>query len=187
MEASLPGARRDTITRLAKAGMAAALGAFGLLVALDNLVDYDTNFAFVRHVLSMDTVFPNGGLTWRAFRDPAWWRAAYALIIAGEALTGLLFLVGGVQLLRALRAPAGRFDAAKGWVVAGAAAGFGVWFAGFMLVGGEWFQMWQSSTWNGQEAAFRFVMTILVVLIFINQPEREANQQEHADHGTLSR
>jgi hypothetical protein len=27
--------------------------------------------------------------------------------------------------------------------------------------------------WNGQEAAFRFYMTILAVLIFVNQPDGE--------------
>jgi predicted small integral membrane protein len=31
--------------------------------------------------------------------------------------------------------------------------------------------MWQSPMWNGQEAAFRFYMTILAVLIFVNQPD----------------
>ncbi len=29
--------------------------------------------------------------------------------------------------------------------------------------------MWQSKTWNGQQAAFRFYMTLLAVLIFVNQ------------------
>jgi predicted small integral membrane protein len=45
-----------------------------------------------------------------------------------------------------------------------------VWFFGFMVVGGEWFSMWQSPTWNGQEAAFRFYMTILAVLIPMQLP-----------------
>jgi predicted small integral membrane protein len=31
--------------------------------------------------------------------------------------------------------------------------------------------MWHSQ-WNGQDAAFRFYMSILGVLIFVNQPER---------------
>lgn len=51
--------------------------------------------------------------------------------------------------------------------------GFLVWFFGFMVIGGEWFGMWQSSTWNGQEAAFKFYMTMLAVLIYVNQPDRE--------------
>jgi predicted small integral membrane protein len=31
--------------------------------------------------------------------------------------------------------------------------------------------MWQSQTWNGQEAAFRFYVTILAALIFVNQQD----------------
>jgi predicted small integral membrane protein len=29
--------------------------------------------------------------------------------------------------------------------------------------------MWQSRIWNGEEGAFRFYLTILAVLIFVNQ------------------
>ena len=70
-------------------------------------------------------------------------------------------------------APAAGFQRAKVWLAAGATLGFGVWFFGFMVVGGEFFAMWQSKTWNGQEAAFRFYMTLLGVLIFVNQPDSE--------------
>ncbi len=42
-----------------------------------------------------------------------------------------------------------------------------------MVVGGEYFAMWQSKTWNGQEAAFRFYITMLAVLIFVMQPDGE--------------
>jgi len=153
--------------------MPLAFGLSGLLVAVDNLLDYDTNFEFVRHVFSLDTSFEKGRLRERAVLDPAWWRAGYAVIILGEAVMGVLFLIGGVQLLRALRAPASRFDGQKSWSILGATAGFAVWFVGFMLVGGEWFQMWQSPQWNGQEAAFRFYMPLMAGLIFIALPERE--------------
>ncbi len=46
---------------------------------------------------------------------------------------------------------------------------------GFMVVGGEWFMMWQSAVWNGQEAAFRFYVTLLGVLIYVNQRDTEAD------------
>ena len=64
-------------------------------------------------------------------------------------------------------------DAAKKRVIVGATVGFLVWFFGFMVIGGEWFLMWQSDTWNGQDAAFKFYMAILGVLIFVNQPDRD--------------
>jgi len=56
-------------------------------------------------------------------------------------------------------------------VVAGVLAAFLIWFFGFMVIAGEWFAMWQSATWNGQEPAFRFYVTALAVLIFVNQPD----------------
>ena len=33
--------------------------------------------------------------------------------------------------------------------------------------------MWQPHQWNGQEAAFKFYMAILGVLIFLNQPDTD--------------
>ena len=42
-------------TRITKVVMVASLALFALLVTFDNLTDYDTNYAFVSHVLSMDT------------------------------------------------------------------------------------------------------------------------------------
>jgi predicted small integral membrane protein len=103
--------------------------------------------------------------------SPALWQAGYALIIAGEGLTGAVFAVAAVVLGRRLRSDAAVFNQAKRFVFVAAVLGFVVWFFGFMVVGGEWFQMWQSAMWNGQEAAFRFYMTILAVLIFVSQPD----------------
>ena len=78
------------VLRLAKAAMVAALAAFALIVAYNNVVDYDSNYQFVRHVLSMDTIFPDSVLRSRAIDNETVWRAAYALIIAAEAAAGVL-------------------------------------------------------------------------------------------------
>ncbi len=155
--------------RIAKIVMVGSLGIFALLVTLNNLTDYNTNYQFVSHVLSMDTSFPGNRLFYRRVMSPDSWRAAYALIILGEGLTGLLLAMATVALLRHVRADATDFNRAKRLVYVGAALGFLMWFFGFMVVGGEWFQMWQSQTWNGQQAAFRVYITILVVLILVNQ------------------
>jgi predicted small integral membrane protein len=161
------------IVRLAKVLMTAALAAFAFIVTYDNIVDYGSNYEFVKHVLSMDTTFPGNKLMHRAITDESVWRFAYAAIIAAEGLTCLLLAIGVLMLLLALPAPAARFNRAKAWTIAGATVGFGVWFFGFMVVAGEYFAMWQSQTWNGQEAAFRFYMALLGVLIFVNQPDAE--------------
>lgn len=37
--------------------MIAALAAFAFIVTYDNIVDYNSNYEFMRHVLSMETTF----------------------------------------------------------------------------------------------------------------------------------
>ena len=155
------------VVRLSEPVMVAGLALFALLVAADNLADYGSNEAFVRHVLAMDTTFPQNALRWRAITDPGLQAAAYWLIIAAEALTGALFAVAALAMAARLRAPEAEFRAAESWVAAGAAVAFALWFVGFMVVGGEWFLMWQSSTWNGQEAAFRFYLTVLAAGAYV--------------------
>jgi predicted small integral membrane protein len=147
--------------------------AFALLVAYNNIVDYDSNYQFVRHVLSMDTIFPDSSLRSRAIDSEAMWRAAYGLIIATEALTGLLLALGAVVLLGRLTAPGKTFNQAKLWAVAGLTVGFCLWFFGFVAIGGEYFAMWQSKLWNGQDASFRIAGAMLAALIFVSLPDGE--------------
>ncbi|MBT1154010.1 DUF2165 domain-containing protein [Aminobacter anthyllidis] len=161
------------VWRLSKIVMCLCLAAFAFLVAFGNITDYGSNFAFVQHVLSMDTTFPGNALMYRSITNPTLWSIGYWLIICGEALTCVLFLIAALKLWQARKGSGRQFDDAKGFVVIGATMGFLVWFLGFMVVGGEWFAMWQSSTWNGQEAAFKFYMTMLAVLIFVNQPDHD--------------
>ncbi len=159
--------------RLSKIILCLCLAAFALLVAFGNITDYGSNFAFVQHVLSMDTTFPGNKLMYRAITNEALWHAAYWLIIMGEALTCILFLTGAWHLWQARHQTSAAFNRAKRFAVIGATMGFLVWFFGFMVVGGEWFAMWQSQTWNGQDAAFKFYVAILGVLIYLNQPDAD--------------
>ena len=157
--------------RIAKITMIAALAAYALIVAYDNIVDYGSNYEFVSHVLSMDTTFEGNQLKHRAISNETMWRAAYVMIIAVEGLTGLLLGLGALALVRRLRAPADIFNKAKVWSVAGLVVGFGLWFGGFLVIAGEYFAMWQSKVWNGQEAAFRITAVILGVLIYVSLPD----------------
>jgi predicted small integral membrane protein len=159
------------VARIVKVTMVAALATFALIVAYDNIADYDSNYEFVRHVLSMDTTFGASVLKSRAISDETVWHAAYALIIAVEGITGLLLAFGALALLRRLRSPAAIFNSAKIWAVAGLGTGFGLWFFGFLVIAGEYFAMWQSKIWNGQEAAFRITAVILAVLIYVSLPD----------------
>src|SRR5258705_5009308 len=115
------------LIRLAKVAMIASLAAYAFIVAYDNIVDYQSNYEFVRHVLSMDTTFHGNALMHRAISNESIWSLAYALIIAIEGSTALLLVVGALVLLNRLRAPAEVFNRSKVWAVAGCTVGFGLW------------------------------------------------------------
>jgi predicted small integral membrane protein len=164
------------IARYAKIVMSLSLAAFLLLVTFDNLTDYGSNFQFVRHVMSMDTTFPGNALTYRAVTTPALWHLAYAIIIVSQAAAGILYLWGAVRLFQARHAPGAVFNQAKRCVIAASLLGFVIFFFMFMVIGGEWFSMWQSKDYNAQEAAFRFYMAVLGVLIFVCLPDGDLAQ-----------
>jgi len=159
--------------RAAKAATVAAVALFASLVTFGNVTDYNTNFAFVEHVLAMDTIFPFSTIKYRAITSPALHHAAYDLIIAVEAVIALLCWIGAAALTRRLRADAAAFNRAKTFAMLGLTLGFLLWQVGFMSIGGEWFGMWQSQQWNGVPSAFRFVVTIIAVLIFVAMPDQE--------------
>ena len=164
------------ILRVCKSIVCFSLAIFALLVCLNNLMDYGSNYAFVQHTLSMDTVFPDNTLKYRAILDPFIWSLAYGLIIFAEFLTGILLLIGAISLLKNIHSRVA-FTRAKNWVYLGCLAGFLLWFFGFIVIGGEWFCMWQSEKWNGVEAAFRFVVLIMFALLFTAMPESENDKQ----------
>jgi predicted small integral membrane protein len=159
------------LTRYAKIVMSAGLAVLCLLVAFGNINDYGTNYLAVQHVMSMDTTFSGNALMYRSITSPTLWHLCYALIIAAEAVAGILFLAGAIRLWQVRAAPGMVFNQAKGLIVAAALTAFLLWFFGFTVVAGEWFAMWQSQTWNFQQAAFRFVLTVLAVLIFVSLPD----------------
>lgn len=161
------------VIRAAKIVMVAAIALFATLVAFGNTTDYGTNLAFVQHVLSMDTIFPHSEIRYRAITSPALHHLGYAAIIATEAAIAVLCWAGAVIMLRRVKADAATFNRGKAVAVCGLVLGFLLWQVGFMTIGGEWFGMWESQQWNGVQSAFRFVMVIVGVLIFVAMKDEE--------------
>lgn len=161
------------IIHYCKAALVAIAAFFFSIIAFDNIVDYNSNWLFVQHVLGMDTVFPDSTLKWRAITNPTLQRLAYWAIIAWEAATAIVLWVGVARLLGAAGSNAA-FARAKTAATVGLTMGFLLYGVGFVIVGGEWFAMWQSQTWNGQQKAFEFIGMIGVVLIVLLIPERDA-------------
>ena len=157
--------------RLVKAVLLAAMGFFFTLVVFNNTTDFDSNYQFVRHVLMMDSTFPGNRGMWRAINAPWVHIAFYLGIIAWEFLNMVLCYWGAIALFRTLRAPDATFQRAKSIGILALTSGMLQWFIAFLCVGAEWFLMWQSKTWNGQEAAFRMFAIEGIVLAILLIPE----------------
>jgi predicted small integral membrane protein len=153
--------------------LVAGIALFYTLVVFNNLTDFNSNYQFVRHVLTMDSTFPGNHGMWRALPSPAFHMVFYISIIVWEAATMILLWWGSVRLLRGLRLPALAFNLAKRAAVMALTLSMLMWLVAFLSVGAEWFLMWQSHTWNGQEPAFRMFAVVGLVLLILLQPESE--------------
>jgi predicted small integral membrane protein len=158
--------------RLSQLSLVVAAAVFTTLVAFNNLTDYGSNYQYVQHVLSMDTTFPGNDGMWRSITSPALHHAAYAFIITVECVVAVLLWVGAVRLWRA-RADAAAFRRAKAAAIWGLTGGILLWFGGFMAVGGEWFLMWQSEAWNGQDESAMFATLFGIILLYLVHHESD--------------
>ncbi|MBN8726295.1 MAG: DUF2165 domain-containing protein [Xanthomonadales bacterium] len=157
--------------RLSKIAVVAAIALWLGLVAFGNITDYGSNWPFVQHVLAMDTVFPDARIRWRAISAPWLQHAAYLAIILAESLAAILCGIGAVRMWRARRASAAAFHHAKAPAVLGLTLGVLLWLGAFMAIGGEWFGMWMSADWNATASAFRFVVVLMLALLYLGQRE----------------
>jgi predicted small integral membrane protein len=158
--------------RISKLLLVAGIALFYVLVVFNNVTDFGSNWLFVQHVLAMDTTFPGNHGMWRALPQPGVELAFYLSIIAWEIVTMALLAWAVVKLGRALHGTDEGFQRAKGVAVVALTASLLMWLIAFLAVGGEWFLMWQSKVWNGQEEAFRMFTVIGIVLVYLVQPEK---------------
>ena len=161
------------IPRWAKIALVAGAALFYTLIVFNNLTDPDSNYQFVRHVLRMDTTFPGNRGMWKAINAPWIHVAFYVGIIAWEVVTTVLLWWGALRMLRARCAAAGEFHAAARLAQTGLAVSLLMWLVAFLAVGGEWFLMWQSPAWNGQQAAARNFAVVALVMLIVGQRETE--------------
>jgi predicted small integral membrane protein len=143
------------------------------LIAFGNMTDYETNHQFVVHVLAMDTTFQSPNMMWRAITSPTLVTIVYVAIIVWETVAALVLIAATVAWVRTF---GGRGTVASARRLS--SIGWLMWLAlfagGFVAIGGEWFQMWQSQDWNGLDAAMRNVLIAGVALILNHLPALES-------------
>jgi predicted small integral membrane protein len=151
---------------LAATVLTATVALYMTLVAFGNITDFGTNQQFVQHVLSMDTTFKDPDLMWRAVESPTLHNAAYVAIIAWETLAASVLLAATWFWITGLRRNA--YDRARAASTVGLVMMLLLFGMGFLAIGGEWFAMWQSSDWNGLDAAARNVALAAFTLLLVH-------------------
>ncbi len=154
--------------RAMQLALALGLSLYFSLVCLNNLLDWSSNFAFVEHVLSMDTILPESSLAWRSITSPFLHHLCYGFIIAVEGLIAGLCLGGWRAMVHTARSPSRDFKQAKHLLLWGLVSAYTLWFIGFVAIGSEWFAMWQSKIWNGKSTAMDITLVCLGSFLIIS-------------------
>ncbi|KAB8039038.1 DUF2165 family protein [Silvanigrella paludirubra] len=146
------------------------------IVTLNNVLDYSSNFNFVKHVLLMDTTFKNNELMWRSISSPNIHTLFYIGLIFFEAMISILAWIGSFCMIKNYKLSAKKFHNSKKLAVISLILSLVMWSLFFMTIGGEWFLMWQSPTWNGLAVARPMFLIVGITLLFIIKKDDEKNE-----------
>ncbi len=159
--------------RASKALLLFALAFFYTLLVFNNTTDYNSNLTYVRHVLLMDTTRPGNNGMWRAIHSPVIPWVFFGSIVTWQIITAILCWWGGFRLMRNLRSSAVTFNAAKKLGVIALTLSLLLWLSAFLSVGNEWFLMWQSKVWSGEQVASHFFAGVGIMLVYLVTPDVE--------------
>ena len=158
-------------SRLIKVLFSSAVALYISLVCFNNISDYRSNFPFVTMVAKMEDIFSKENNSWRSMNSSFWHYLFFMMIVAVELSIAVLTSFGSFKMITKLRASTIEFRNAKRYTAFGLSLGVLLWFVVFVSIGGEWFLMWQSKTWNAQNTAFLLTACFLLFLLHHNQED----------------
>jgi predicted small integral membrane protein len=152
--------------------LAGFVALFGILYALQNVVNLQAAHGFVVSVASMVEHVAYPAHLGPAVTAPALTWTMLFIIIALELGAGLLAAKGAFDMLKARSAGAEEFNASKSLAIAGCGVGILVWFGLFSAIAGPYFQMWQTEAGsNALRDASMFAIQLGVVLLILGQKD----------------
>jgi predicted small integral membrane protein len=158
--------------RLLKTVLIAFVALFCLFYATQNMVNLDAAYHFVSAVLSMEGHEAYPVSFGAAINSPALIWAALTAIIALEYLAGLLAAKGAWDLWSARQEPAAEFNASKKFAILGCGMSLVLWYGFFSVMGGAYFQMWQTPLGGGSlQNSLDFVAVNGVIMLFVNMAD----------------
>lgn len=148
-----------------------ALSCLCLFYALQNMVNLDAVHGVMSAVMGMEghDYYPRTFAF--AISQPNLVWAAATVVIAAELSAGSVLLFASWKLLISRRESV-TFQAQKYWVMVGAGIALLVWFGLFQVIGGAFFQMWQTPLGDASmRGAFIYLASVTLITWFIYQPD----------------
>ena len=153
--------------RISKILLMLYISIFGLLVMYSNFTDYPTNYEYLGHILSMDTVRSDDFYKYRAITSPMAHHRIYWLIITLEVLSTCFCVMGTYHLCKHINSSAKKFHEAKKFSLIGLLIAIAIYYVGFQVIGGEWFNMDESERWNYKDWARHIVDFIMPLMMYM--------------------
>ena len=144
----------------------------GFFYATQNMVNLDAVYMFVSTIFSMGghSAYPNS--FGPAISSDFLVYLAMAVIIGAEYLVGLLAAKGAWDLWQVRAAKADAFNKAKQYALLGGGMALVVWFGFFAVLGGAYFQMWQTELGSlSLEGSFQFAGSAGLATLFIHMKD----------------
>lgn len=163
------------LIRYLKISLVAFVAFHGLHWGTVNFYLWQANYNEIAPVLGLDGTWGWPGNELRAVTNPILLSIIIATLFLSELAVGLLCAIGIKNMWINRNASGTVFHNSKNYAAAGCAMGLVVWFGLFLIIGGDWFLMWQSEPGIfSMDLAFKYVGSIGLVLLFlVNQSFEE--------------
>lgn len=157
--------------RLIKVFLVLSVGFWGLVGAFGNVASLPSVYESVSEVTSMAGIPDGAAPPWRTTNSFVV-TVGVAVIVLGK-FAALLAGVGGILMLKNIRAPQDVFQKSKKWAVAGSGLAFALMFFGFTVMAESVFFTFVLGEGGAGELAFRYSASLALVALFVAQMEDE--------------
>ncbi|WP_432218652.1 DUF2165 family protein [Pseudomonas kribbensis] len=161
----MTGLKTSQLIRRSKVAIVFMVGMLGAMIVFSNATDYDSNYIYLGHILSMDTT--GSHLMYRSINSEMMHHRIYWMIMTLETIFTSACLLGGYQLAKNINASDEQFHEAKKYAVLGILVALFVYYFCLQVIGNEWFDMDRSKDWNAMKWAQSIVDFLLPALIFL--------------------
>jgi predicted small integral membrane protein len=153
----------------AKAILIMTVSLWGLIGAIQNIIDWNGTIGAVGAVTSMSTI-QGGSESWQATDSTLVILSGVVFIIAAKLASGGLCALGAIRMWQAQASDTLAYKKGKAMALTGCAIAIIMLFGGFIVIAESWFELWRSQTMLAPvlQSAFRYAGMIALIAIFVS-------------------